>query len=281
MKRPISVPGNIADVLRHQGRNRDATVAYVNQLYFPRKFRDPDVSIIIPAYNEADFIALTILSLCRNITQLNFEIIVINNNSTDETEALVRLMGVRYMNESVQGIVQSRNAGLGAARAKIVLSADADTIYPPEWIDAMAGPLLRYHDVAVTYGTFAFLPQKEMHRLAFFLYENCADFSRWMVRRFGEEAINVYGFNFGFRMDQGLAVDWFNHPRGAREDGWMALKLRDKGFGKLFLIRGPGALVWTSDRKIQEDGGLLPAFRKRVLELITGKILINLTPPVA
>ena len=271
MRRTLLVPEEIRNTLHYNGFNRDAMVVFVNQKYLPQKFREPDVSIIIPAYNEADFIVRTVLSLCLNTTNLNFEIIVIDNNSNDETEKLVRSMGLRYMFESVQGVTAARNAGLGATRGRYVLSADADTVYPSRWIDAMVGPLITESEVAATYGTFGFLPGKTVHRAGYFLYEHCADISRWAVKKFGDEAANIYGFNFAFRREQALAVDWFNHPRDAKEDGWLALKLRDKGFGELQMVREREARVWTSDRKIQDEGGMIVAFRRRVTELISGK----------
>jgi hypothetical protein len=78
----------------------------------------------------------------------------------------------------------------------------------------------------------------------------------------------VYGFNSGFRREQGLSVNGFDHPAGTNEDGWLAVKLRGAGFGKLFLVKDTKALVWTTDRRIQLDGGLLPAIVKRTKRLL-------------
>ncbi len=263
MVRPFSVPDEVRKVLGLNGYGRDAMVIQINYKYLPRKFQDPDVSIVIPALNEAEMIVFTLLSLCQSNTSLKFEIIVVDNNSRDDTQFLVRKMGIRCLHETVPGITAARNAGLGAARGKYILSADADTIYPPGWIDAMVRPLMNQNDVAATYGRFAFLPGAGNGRLGYFLYEYCADISRWITGKFSDEAANVYGFNFAFRRDQAYAADWFNHPGGAKEDGWLALKLRDKGFGKLIRIDS-GGFVWTANRKIQKEGGLLRAFGKRV-----------------
>jgi hypothetical protein len=57
-------------------------------------------------------------------------------------------------------------------------------------------------------------------------------------------------------------VDGFTHPPGTNEDGWLGLKLREKGFGKLHYVTT--APVWTTDRRIQIDGGLWKAVWKRV-----------------
>jgi hypothetical protein len=104
--------------------------------------------------------------------------------------------------------------------------------------------------------------------LVYFFYEYAADFMRWLNKTFREEAMNVYGFNSGFRKEQGLQVEGFNHPASANEDGWLALKLRNKGFGKLYYVTRTNALVWTTDRRIQMDGGLWKGFLKRMKRML-------------
>ena len=170
----------------------------------------------------------------------------------------------------MQGITAARNAGLGAARGKYILSADADTIYPPDWIDIMIKPLEDSLN-SVAYGRFSFYPTPGNSRFSYCLYEHLADISRYLNKILKDEAVNVYGFNFGFRKEEALAVDWFNHPRDANEDGWMALKLRDKGFGRLFRVTDPRAMVWTSDRRILRDGGLKKGILKRLNRVILNK----------
>jgi glycosyltransferase involved in cell wall biosynthesis len=196
------------------------------------------------------------------------EVIVVNNNSRDRTRELVLAAGAICIDESKQGITHARNAGLAAARGKYILNADADTIYPPEWIERMVSPLDR-PDITAVYGRFSFIPVGSTSRLSYFFYEYAADFMRWVNRRFREEAVNVYGFNSGFKRLEGLAVEGFNHPPGANEDGWLALKLRNKGFGKLYYVTNISALVWTTDRRIQIDGGLWKGFVKRIKRIVT------------
>ena len=193
---------------------------------------------------------------------------MVNNNSTDNTETIVNNAGAKCIRESLQGITPARNAGLAAARGKYILNADADTIYPPGWIEEMVKPLDN-DNITSVYGRFSFLPATGTPRLIYFLYEYLADFVRWYNKKFKEEAVNVYGFNSGFKKEQGLQVDGFNHPPATNEDGWLALKLRNNGFGELYYVTVIKALVWTSDRRIRIDGGLWKAFAKRVKRFFT------------
>jgi glycosyltransferase involved in cell wall biosynthesis len=186
---------------------------------------------------------------------------VVNNNSSDKTAALVHACGITCIDEEKQGITVARNKGLSVARGTYILNADADTLYPSNWVDAMIRPL-KDEGVALTYGNFSFLPIGSTGRVTYFVYEYITDLVRALKKKYREEAVNVYGFNSGFRRQQGLEVDGFNHPPGTNEDGWLALKLRDKGFGKLQAVRN--APVWTTDRRLQMDGGFWKAIKKRI-----------------
>ena len=260
--RPIGIPANIqkhnqsTEVLQ---RNVVAIRAQLQRLYSPT----PEVSIVIPAYNEAENILKTLSSLAATTTSKTVEVIVVNNNSQDETEALSNSAGATCFTETIQGITPARNAGLRRATGKFVLNADADTIYPPDWIDRMLEPLYR-DGTALVYGTFAFLPTTGIPRPLFLAYEYVSDISKWINKRFREEAVNIYGFNSAFRRTEGLAVDCFNHPPGTNEDGWLGVKLREKFNKKFYHVTHPSAIVWTTDRRIQLDGGMLKGIVKRM-----------------
>ena len=233
-----------------------------------RKQGEPDISIVMPAYNEEKNILQTLYSLCHNITDKAVEIIVVNNNSKDKTEQLVKSTGVGCILETRQGITSARNAGLAVAKGTYILNADADSIYPKDWVTEMSKPFYTDPKVAMVYGRFAFIPIGSTGRLVYFFYEYAADFMRLVNKNFKDEAVNVYGFNSGFKRVNGLAVDGFNHPVGANEDGWLALKLRDGGYGKLYGVTNIKALVWTSDRRIQSDGGLIKAIATRIKRVV-------------
>ncbi|HJV18770.1 MAG TPA: glycosyltransferase family 2 protein [Sediminibacterium sp.] len=265
--RPITIPRQIRELFQADP-DQPSTTAAIRELY-PGLCKDlPVVSIVIPAYNEEAGILQTLLSLCRNTTQWPTEIIVVNNASTDRTEELVNAVGIPCVMEPRQGVAFARNAGLSVASGTYILNADADTIYPANWIEEMVPPLASDAQTAVVYGRFAFIPTGSTGRFTYFLYEYIADCTRWFNKTFRNEAMNVYGFNSGFRRAEGIAVEGFNHPPGTNEDGWLALKLLEKGYGTLYCVTRPAALVWTTDRRIQLDGGLWKGIRKRLKRII-------------
>jgi glycosyltransferase involved in cell wall biosynthesis len=258
--RPVSIPAYVSNYFYNQQKPEEVSQSY--QRLF--KGGPPQVSIVMPAYNEESTIVQTLASLCNNVTTWSVEIIVVNNNSADRTEELVKACGVNCILETKQGITQARNAGLAQAKGKFILNADADTIYPKDWIEEMIKPLAdESNNVAITYGVFSFIPVGNTGRVTYFFYEYLSDLTRTYNTKFKSEAVNVYGFNSGFKREQGLQVDGFNHPAGTNEDGYLALKLTNKGFGKMYKVDNPKAIVWTTDRRIQIDGGLWKATVKR------------------
>jgi glycosyltransferase involved in cell wall biosynthesis len=252
-------------------KNTADTIKSIKTSYQNLLKGDPEISIVIPAYNEENTILPTLSSLCDNKTSYSVEIVVVNNNSKDDTENLVKACGITCILETKQGIVFARNAGLPVARGKYILNADADSIYPEKWIDEMVKPLIKHEVVAVTYGPFSFIPVGNTGRLTYFFYEHLADLSRLYDKYVKDEAVNVYGFTSAMRRDQALAVDGFTFPKGAGEDGYLALKLRDQGFGKLYRITSSKAIVWTTDRRIQIDGGLFKGLIKRIKRVLNIK----------
>lgn len=264
--RPIGVPAFVKQ-LRYAPATNDARIAEIRKQYGLFNKDNPEVSIIIPAYNEENDILPTLQSLVATTPKLRVEIIVVNNNSTDTTEKLVAATGIKCITEMKAGVTAARNAGLAVAKGKYIMNADADTTYPPGLVDAMVGPLITDEKICLTYGRYAFIPTGATSRFTYFIYEHIVGALRWFKKTFKEEAVNVGGFNSCFRREQGLAVDGYDHPPGANEDGFLALKLRNNGFGKLLEISSNKTLSWTTDRRIQIDGGLIKGIIKRILKV--------------
>lgn len=96
----------------------------------------PHFSIIVPAWNEAQCIAETITVIHRCIQELPYrgEVIVVDNNSTDNTATVARTAGARVVFEPVNQISRARNTGAAAAAGQWLIFIDADTIVSPPLI---------------------------------------------------------------------------------------------------------------------------------------------------
>jgi glycosyltransferase involved in cell wall biosynthesis len=97
----------------------------------------PQVSVVIPSYNCARYLPEAIDSVLAQTYQ-NFEIIVIDDGSTDETAAVLRRYGlpVRVVYQHNQGVAQARNHGIRQARGEWIAFLDADDVLLPHKLAA-------------------------------------------------------------------------------------------------------------------------------------------------
>ncbi|MPR32114.1 glycosyltransferase family 2 protein [Salmonirosea aquatica] len=235
---------------------------------------NPEVSVVIPAWNEADTIHRTLASLAASNTRLRTELIVIDNNSTDATAQVLETLGVRTFLQTVQGTPHARQMGLDRAKGRFHLCADSDTLYPPGWIDRMVKPMREQTGIVGVYGTYSFIPPPGQNRLGLAFYEFMT-LLPILYRKRKKEYMNVYGFNMGFVTEIGRQTGGFRvggnrvytHVVGSdfaneAEDGRMALNLTSRG--KLYWVMHPKARVFTSSRRLMDEGSIGQAFIKRV-----------------
>lgn len=97
------------------------------------------ISVVIPANNEAAYLGDCLASLQQQDFRGDWEIIVVDNASTDDTASMARSYGARMVYEPRQDVIHARQAGFDAAAGDIIVQADADTTYPPGWLSYIAG----------------------------------------------------------------------------------------------------------------------------------------------
>ncbi len=93
-----------------------------------------DYSIVVPAYNEEDYLPETLASLKASMDacpELCGEIVVANNNSTDRTAEIAEESGARVVFEEHRQIARARNAGGRATLGRYLIFVDADTRISP------------------------------------------------------------------------------------------------------------------------------------------------------
>lgn len=107
------------------------------------------VSVVIPIYNEENYIAKCLESLKKQQLKAD-EVIVVNNNCRDKTVKIAKEYNVTIVNESKQGITYARNKGFNFAKGDIIAKCDADTILPSNWIKKIKRNFLKYPIDALT-----------------------------------------------------------------------------------------------------------------------------------
>jgi GT2 family glycosyltransferase len=109
---------------------------------------DLELSVIVPVRNGADSLAQLLRSLkSQTLPSSRFEVIVVDNHSSDATADVAAAHGVRVVEEPVANRSRARNAGVAAALTRLYAFTDADCIARPEWLEellrcASAAPLV-------------------------------------------------------------------------------------------------------------------------------------------
>ncbi|MEL6670876.1 MAG: glycosyltransferase family 2 protein [Bacteroidota bacterium] len=224
---------------------------------------EPEISIVLPLYNEADRLLHTLSSLSQLLIpdQIPTELVVINDGSEDGTVELLHAIGLTcHSHPQRLGIPQARQTGLELAKGNIILQADGDSLYPPYWGLGFMEQLAQ-EEVALVYGGHAILPESLRRKWRYFIYESLRE-NLYDLRRWHRPYLNVLGFNMAFRREDALQYGSYEHDQLGSDDGAMAKSLMK--IGRLVFLEGEESQVWTSDRRLKKDGGLWPAFWKRV-----------------
>jgi glycosyltransferase involved in cell wall biosynthesis len=118
------------------------------------------VSVVVCTYNRADLLKGCLGSLARqSVDKAGYEVIVVDNNSTDNTEEVIRSFielypNFRYVKEPKQGLSHARNRGWKEARGEYVAYIDDDGRAAPTWVDNIIGFTSRRPDIVVFGGPF-------------------------------------------------------------------------------------------------------------------------------
>lgn len=115
-------------------------------------------SIVVPLYNKGDTVERAIRSALNQTVQ-DFEIIVVNDGSTDNGAAVVESIGdsrIRLIHQENQGVSAARNRGIAEARYELIAFLDADDEWLPKFLETIRRLVDRYPDCGL-YATRYFL----------------------------------------------------------------------------------------------------------------------------
>ncbi|AUD00504.1 glycosyltransferase family 2 protein [Spirosoma pollinicola] len=210
---------------------------------------EPLVSIVIPGWNEEVNILRSIASLAKSKTTYPVEILIVNNNSTDQMQKTLDKLHVRSVFQPIQGWGPARQMGLEGAKGKYLLTADADGVYPKDWINEMMA-VLQQPGVICVYGRYSFIPSKGFPRWKLTLHEALKD-TISEIRHLKRPHLNAYGISVGYIREYGLKIGYVMHKvRG--EDGRMCFDLMK--YGTVKQVKSTKARVWTGTRTLEKDG---------------------------
>lgn len=210
--------------------------------------KQPVVSIVVIAYNEATRLSACLWSLSNIKTAYALEVIGIDNNSSDATSQVYKAFGVKCITEPRQSPGYARKCGLDNSAGRYHFFIDADTMYPSCYIDLMMQRLLSRGVSCV--GTFwSFYPDERHSRMSLMVFEFIRDVFLFL-QHFKRPELCVRGMTFAFNADYARQVGIRTDIRRG-EDGSLALEL--KRFGRIAFLYNRRARVITGYGTVNED----------------------------
>jgi GT2 family glycosyltransferase len=211
-----------------------------SEIPFPNDCAWPAISVIVCSYNGSQTLRQCLDSL-KALTYPNFEVIVVNDGSTDGTETIAKNSGFRLITTENCGLSHARNVGLRAATAEIVAYIDDDAYPDLHWLTYLAfsfintshagigGPNVPPANDGPIADCVAHAPGGPVH-----------------VLLSDDEAEHIPGCNMAFRRAALLEVGGFDEQFcSAGDDVDMCWRLQEKGFTLGF---SPAAMVWHHRR---------------------------------
>jgi len=207
---------------------------------FPSDNEWPRISVIVCSHNGSRTIRKTLDGIGR-LEYPNFEVVVVDDGSTDATAAIAASYNCRLISTENSGLSSSRNTGLRAATGEIVAYLDDDAVPDPNWLHYLAAAFRRTNHAAIGGPNIA-PPQQNIVADCVDKAPGCATH----VLLTDEVAEHIPGCNMAVRKNCLEAVGGFDAVfRSAGDDVDLCWRLQQKGWTLGFC---PGAMVWHHRR---------------------------------
>lgn len=225
---------------------------------------EPLVSIAVIAFNEARRLPACLLSLSELQSVYPLEILGVNNKSSDETEQVYRKFGIPYYNEERKSPGYARQCGLVHSRGKYHFFIDADTFYPPLYIDILM-KTLQQKGVSCVGSFWSYFPDEHHSYLGLKFYELVRDTFLY-VQHFKRPELCIRGMVFAFNAEYARKEKIRTDIRRG-EDGSLALSL--KKYGRIAFVRNRKARPVTGYGTLG-NGSLLTSLLSRARVQLKG-----------
>jgi glycosyltransferase involved in cell wall biosynthesis len=188
----------------------------------------PSITVIMPAYNAERFIGEAIRSVLDQ-TFTDFEFIIINDGSTDQTPFIIRSFSdprIRLINQENKGIAEALNLGLAAARAEIIARFDADDICYPWRLEVQYAFLKHNPGYILTGGAADYIDQHNNHVFTWLPKAT----SNTEISRIYRKVCPFIHSGVMYRKDAVIAAGGYNPHAHSFEDHFLWVKLINKGW---------------------------------------------------
>jgi len=196
-----------------------------------------------------------------------YEVIVVDNNSTDATAAIARTARVKLIKETKRGAAAARNTGAAASSAPLLAFTDADSIVPSHWLSYISQSFRLNPRLAAVVGNFQFPHGNKLLNAITPLALSAGD----LINRLITGSFGFRGANFAIKKKVFQAVGGFNPRFLSLED--LELGIRVGRIGQVGYLRK--LQVGTSDRRFRRG---VEKFIKDFIPIYISVALLNKPP---
>jgi GT2 family glycosyltransferase len=230
----------LTDRQRHPKPALAAVADAFAQVPFPQNLRWPRISVAVCSFNGAGTLR-DCLEAVQRLEYPNYEVIVVNDGSTDATADIAREYDVRLISTENRGLSSARNTAMEAATGEIIAYIDDDAYPDPHWLTYYASTFLRTRHAAVGGPNIAPPGDGPVADAV-----DNAPGNPIHVLLTDEEAEHVPGCNMAVRKSCLQAIGGFDpHFRVAGDDVDVCWRLQQRGWTLGF---SPAAMVWHHRR---------------------------------
>lgn len=178
------------------------------------------ISIIIPAYNSADYLSETIATVLDQ-KYIDFELLIVDDGSQDETKSLVNKWmekdsRIKYFYKENGGVSSARNLGIDKAQGTYLAFLDSDDTYEPDFLEKMHHRIRETDRLLCYCGYYQRSQGRILHAypenfqnrdvLRYLIEEQWISTDSWLIRR---DFLDRYNFRFNERLSYGEDFDFF------------------------------------------------------------------------
>jgi peptidoglycan-N-acetylglucosamine deacetylase len=225
---------------------RSAEIVIIVKMIFQSK-----VSVVIPAHNEEENVEQVIRSILLQ-TYKNFEIILVDNASTDRTAEIAKKFPIRVVEEERKGTQWAREAGRKTAAGEIIANIDADCIADLNWLEAALRHFADEKVIVVTGPADYYDASGFFRYISLFVQQYIYSFINFILQRFNKGAVIIEG-NVLFRSSVLEKIGGYNTKIIFWGDGAdLARKITPLGS----VVFDKNLIMKTSARRFKREGTL-------------------------
>jgi peptidoglycan/xylan/chitin deacetylase (PgdA/CDA1 family) len=208
------------------------------------------ISIVIPVLNEEKFLPDCLRSLRSQDYRGDYEIILADNGSTDGSARIARNFGARVVPcPEKKSVFYARQVGADAAHGDIIAQADADTIYPHDWLERIADQFAAHPKAVAVAGRFFYREKFTWAWIELFV----RNILNMLFTVFFRRPLFVSGATFAFRHSAFVSVGGYRGLSYSADQYGIAGRL--KWLGKI--LYDPQLRVITSARNVRKPSLVL------------------------